>query len=95
MAEDDREPMDDTLYLAHWAQIQPLVMCAIDIPVTEMLQHIGHIHTVAPMLDPTAYRDGMGNLDEQEALLRGLTPFVRAAQVVRERALRLRAARED
>ena len=84
---DEDVEMDDIRYLAEWARIQPLILLVADIPVTEMLQQIGHIHTVAPILDPTAYRNGMGNLEEQEALLRGLAPFVKAARRVRERAV--------
>ena len=78
--------MDEIRYLAEWARIQPLVFLVVDIPVTEMLQQVTRMHTIAPILDPTAYRNGMRNLEEQEALLRGLAAFVNAAKCVRKKA---------
>lgn len=78
--------MDGHEYLAHLTQVGLLATCVEDIPVTDMLQHIGHLHTVAPILDPTAYRDGMGNLEQQEKLLRGLATFVKAVQEIKAEA---------
>lgn len=56
-----------------------------DEPLTEMLNHIEHVHAVAPILDPTSYQRGMGNLDDQRDLLAAL---VRVQSVVRRLAKR-------
>ena len=80
--------MDGHEYLAHMAQVVALAQCVEDIPVTDMLQHIGHLHTVAPILDPTSYRNGMGNLEQQEKILRGLSPFVNAVRAIKQEGVR-------
>ena len=48
-------------------------------------QTIARAHSVAPIIDPTGYRNGMRNLDDAEALLRplalcaaSLAPFIDA-----------------
>lgn len=46
-----------------------LVQLLGDIPVQELLENLNHAHSVMPIVDPTAYRDGMGNLSWQEKIL--------------------------
>ena len=75
--------IDAHQYMAHLTQVTALASCVEDIPVSDMLQHITWIHTVGPILDPTAYRNRMGNLDQQERLLRSLAPFVATVKALK------------
>ncbi len=86
--------MEGHEYTAHLAQIQMMIILVADIPVVEMQNHLIHIHSVAPILDPTAYRAGMGNLEDQAEVLRGLAPFVRVARKIRDQALLLQPEEE-
>lgn len=59
-------------YVAKMDRLCLLAGLLKDEPIVEMLNHIEHLHAVAPILDPTAYRDGMKNLDDQRDLLEAL-----------------------
>ena len=49
----------------------------ITLPVEKMANHLEHVHAVAPILDPTAYRNGMDNLEQQAAVVRALGAALR------------------
>lgn len=49
----------------------------VSIPVEKMANHLAHVHAVAPILDPTAYRNGMENLEQQAAVVRALRAALR------------------
>jgi hypothetical protein len=55
-----------------------------------VLTTIHHAHTLGPVLDPTAYRDGMQNLQDQEELFR---PLFEAARTIAPVIARHEAAR--
>lgn len=60
--------------------------------INQCLSHITRVHSIAPILDPTAYRNGMGNLDDQASLL---APMAKAANVVAPIVERLRQKARD
>jgi hypothetical protein len=47
-----------------------------------MLETVQRAHAVSPILDPTAYREGLGNLRDQEKILRAAMGFRDAAREV-------------
>ena len=51
----------------------------------DCLSTIGHAHSVGPVVDPTAYRNGMRNLREQEELFRPLLACARQLGPIIER----------
>ena len=55
-----------------------LARALVDLPLQEMLNAISHSHSFAHILDPTLYRDKMGAMEEDEAVLRALHSAVRA-----------------
>ena len=55
-----------------------------------VLATIQHAHALGPVLDPTAYRDGMQNLQDQEELFR---PLCTAAQALEPILAKHQAAR--
>lgn len=50
-----------------------------------VLTTVDRAHAVAPMLDPTAYRNGMGNLDDAQALVAPLHTAAVALKPVLEK----------
>ena len=86
--------MEGLEYRGHFAQIQMMIILVADIPIVEMQNHITHVHSIAPILDPTAYRAGMGNLEDQAEVLRGLAPFVRVARKIRDQAVLVKLEEE-
>lgn len=60
--------------------------------INQCLNHITHVHSIAPILDPTAYRNGMGNLDDQASLL---APMAKAANAVAPIIERVRQKARD
>lgn len=52
--------------------------------VSDLLSNIEVTHTLGPILDPTAYRDGMANLRWQTDILRGVQQLQRAIEPYRE-----------
>ena len=75
-------------YRMHMDEATMTVKLLYSLPLGQMARHIERCHAVGPMLDPTAYRDGMRNLEEQEAVVSALL----AARKVIEKNPRLAAA---
>jgi hypothetical protein len=75
------EPMTSERYVAAMQQAtllaELLVMNAAEF--RDALAHVDHTHALGPILDPTAYRNGMRNLDEAAGLL---APLCAAASKV-------------
>ena len=61
--------------------------------IAQALNMITHVHSVAPILDPTAYRKGMGNLEDAAAILHPLHTAAVALRKAR-RDIAERAARK-
>ena len=53
-----------------------------DLKLAEMLNTITHLETVGPMLDPTAYRSGMGNLQRIRKIAESAYKFQQDANEV-------------
>lgn len=85
MAEATRAPIRNEDWRPTMDRLCMLAGLLRDEPIAEMIQAIDHLHAIAPILDPTAYRDGMNNLEAQTKLLRAL---LRVQAVVREMAPR-------
>lgn len=63
-----------------------LVRSLLLIPADRMLTTLARIETVAPILDPTAYRNGgMINLDDQRRLIQAVDQLREVAIEIRER----------
>lgn len=57
-----------------------------DEPLEEMLRHLHHVDSIGPILDPTAYRKGMRNIDPQRKLLNALLGVQRVVREIEEEA---------
>ncbi len=80
--------MTDAEFKMLWALIMSLAVSAQVIPVEKVQALIETAHradTIMPILDPTAYRDGAHNLDDQVAIAEGFLAFRRAIDQVKER----------
>jgi hypothetical protein len=71
------EPFD---YKAEFDRIGLIARVASDIDVDRIQDVISTAHTVMPIMDPTAYMRGMGNLEDQQELLSAFAPFARVAK---------------
>ena len=54
-----------------------LIPIVMEIPADALRRGIERVHTLGPILDPTAYQRGMGNLDASAALVRAVLAFQR------------------
>ncbi len=80
--------MTDDEFKMLWAMITSLARQAQLIPVEKVQMLIDTAHradTIMPILDPTAYRAGAHNLDDQVAIAEGFLAFRRAIDQVKER----------
>lgn len=54
--------------------------------IAQALQHVNHIETIAPLLEPTGWmRGGGNNLREQKEFLEALLAFRQSMEKMRER----------
>lgn len=78
--------MTDDEFKVLWSLIVGLAQSAQLIPVekVEMLIETAiRAHNIMPILDPTAYRSGMQNLDDQKTLAEGFLKFRKAIEQVK------------
>ena len=103
MAEHEKRPTvvygeDATPEDRYEAEMNVLVSMARMILILDldwMLATVERAHTTMPILDPTAYRDGMGNLRDQEKILRAAMGLRDAARAASLRTLKLRRTVTD
>ncbi len=80
--------MTDNEFNMLWSVILSLARTAQPIPVDQvqlLIETANRADAIMPILDPTAYRDGMDNLEDQRILANGFLAFRRAVEEVRER----------
>ena len=69
----EREPETEAAGRDYELQMDLLATAAkivMHLDLDWLAETVVRAHTVTPILDPTAYRDGMGNLRDQERLIR-------------------------
>lgn len=64
--------MSDMTYQATMDRLAMLAGLLEDEPIAEMLRDLDRVDTIGPILDPTGYREGMRNVQEQRELLSAL-----------------------
>lgn len=62
-------------YVAEMSQLVMICRLVLRIDFAGLENTISKAHTVGPILDPTAYRDGMRNLKDQEQIVRAAKRF--------------------
>jgi hypothetical protein len=53
-----------------------VMQLAQTIRIDECESHLSRVHAIGPIQDPTAYRDGMQNLEDQGRMIRAFRPLV-------------------
>ncbi len=61
-------PMNAPELMVVQAQVSAVARCLLEIDLVGYLDHLEHVDTVGPILDPTAYRAGMENVLDQREL---------------------------
>jgi len=85
--------MNGAEYTAIAAQLGALAAVVADMPLADFLATISRAESLGPIMDPTAFRDGMQNLEDARQLAEGAMKFQRAAKEVRAAALNRLAVR--
>lgn len=75
--------MDNATYKQNLGLAMSLVRSLDVIPAREMLDDLERIDTLAPILYPTEYRDGMANIEPQRKLLRAIASLQAAVADLR------------
>ena len=76
--------MDDEQYAQTQGQIMLLASALLALDLDGFLARIGRAHALAPILDPTLYRDGVGNLTKIEDVARALRQAQASIRAVAE-----------
>lgn len=79
--------MTDAQYLEAATKVAEVAQRIAHLPIERMLEVCRAAHTLGPILDPTAYAQGMGNVREMEELLEPLLGVKATVQAMKAKAL--------
>jgi len=81
-------------YSGEMTRMSVMIPLILQCKPADCLNYINHVHSIGPILDPTAYRKGMDNLDVAAHVCRAILAAQRELAPIREKLEAAIAAHE-